>query len=390
MRRRRSRTHDEPKSLGDVLVKLVKMIVAVCILAAVAEVLAGVAMDRIRQGRAAAMPVVTDDEIAQLYGTDHPRLYREVLAEGARLAPAEYAPLVEYRLPAHGGRHFTITSDGYRGNGRDQDLKAAGAKVFVFGGSTTFGAGVPDGETISAYLQDMLRNAGKDAQVFNFGVPSWFSTQERIALERLLTAGIKPDVAVFIDGLSDFQSCQVPDRSAWSARLDEVTHGAERLPLLTELANRSDALALIHWLAGETPVEAPERAAGCSSEADVDKVIHRLDTNRRIIAATAQALGFKAVFVQQPVPTFHYDNTKRPVAVKTEMLSHHMNSAKGYPRMMEMRAAGTLFDTGVLWLAELEPAEGNAYVDTIHYSPVFNRVLAETIGHHILDSALLP
>jgi hypothetical protein len=29
-------------------------------------------------------------------------------------------------------------------------------------------------------------------------------------------------------------------------------------------------------------------------------------------------------------------------------------------------------------------------VDTVHYSPRFNRTLAEAIGRHILDNALLP
>jgi hypothetical protein len=391
MRRRRSKNnHDEPSSLGILLGKIAKLFFALCLLAAAVEALSGLAMDRIRGGRSAAIAPLTDAQIAALYDTDRPLAYREVLAENAALDEAVYEPLVEYRLPARSGKHFTIAPEGYRGNGDPQDLRAPGAKVFVFGGSTAFGTGVSGNETIAAHLQAVLRDAGKGVQVFNFGVPSWFSTQERIALERLLTAGIKPDVAVFVDGLSDFQSCQVPDRSAWSERLDKATRVAARLPFTAEIAARSDAVALVRWLMGEAPAEAPDRGVACSSDAEVDQVIHRLDTNRRMIAATAQSLGFKAVFVQQPVPTFHYDNTRRPVPVRTDMLSHHMNSAKGYPRMMEMRAGGRLLDENVLWLAEAEPSDGNAYVDTVHYSPRFNRLLAEIVGRHILDGALLP
>lgn len=391
MRRRRSRnTSDEPSSLGNFLARIAKLFLVLCLVAVAAELAAGVAMERIRAARATAVPSLTDAQIAVLYHTDQPGLYREVLAEGAGLAEAVYEPLVEYRLPARSGKHFAIAPEGYRLGGEAQDLKAPGAKVFVFGGSTTFGTGVPGGETLPAALQAVLREAGKDVQVFNFGVPSWFSTQERIAFERLLTAGIKPDVAVFVDGLSDFQSCSVPDRSAWSDRIEKAMGVAVKLPLTAELAGRSDAVALARWLGGDAPAEAPDQGVACGSDAEVDQVIQRLDANRRIIAATARALDFKAVFVQQPVPTFHYDNTKRPVPVRTEVLAHHMNSAKGYPRMAEMRAAGRLLDENVLWLAEAEPAEGNAYVDTVHYSPRFNRLLAESIGRHILDAALLP
>lgn len=390
MRRRRSRNHDEPSSLGIFVAKIAKLFLVLCVLLVVVEILSGLAMNHIRHGRTAAVPTLTDQQLVLLYDTDKPRVVRDIQAEDAKLPEAIYEPLVEYSLPQFSGRYFSVTVDGYRGNGHPQSLNTPGAKVFVFGGSTTFGRGVAGDQTIPAYLETVLREQGKDVQVFNFGVPSWTSTQERIALGRLLTAGAKPDVVVFVDGLGDFQSCHMPDRTAWSERIAEALQMSRRMPFLAELVRRSDAVALGQWLVGHPPAEAPDRGDACSSDADVDRVIQRLDTNRRLISGMATAMGFKAVFVQQPVPTYHYDNTKRPVPVDPDLLAHHMNSAKGYPRLMEMRAAGQLFDTNVLWLAETEPADGNAYVDTIHYSPTFNRTLAETIGQYILTNALLP
>lgn len=390
MRRRRSRNHDDDNSLGMTLTKLSQLVLGTAVVLSLAEWGAGLAMGKIRENRAAAIPSLSDQDIARLYDTDNPALYREVLAEGARLGEAVYSPLVEYRLPPRAGRHLNVAADGYRANGEAQDLNAPGAKVFVFGGSTTFGTGVADAETLPAQLGAVLKDAGKDVQVFNFGAPSYYSTQERIALERLLTAGVKPDVAVFVDGLSDFQSCQLPDRTAWSDRIQQATAVASGLPLSGELLQHSDLLALGRWLIGDEPAETPNRAAPCTSDAEVDKVIRRLDTNRRIVSAMADKLGFKALFVQQPVPSYHYDNSKRPVPVNTELLALHQNSAKGYPRMVEMHAAGRLLADSSLWLAELEPAQGNAYVDTVHYSPRFNRTLAEAIGRAIVDAALLP
>ncbi len=394
MRRRRSKNRDEPNSASLAYTSLARFVLGLVLICGLGEVAAGFAMDKIRSNPANQPPVLSDEDIARLYdSTDRTSitLYRRVMKEGADLPQAVYTPFVEYGLPSVTGTYFHVSPQGFRRGAADQSLSAPGQKVFVFGGSTTFGMGVPDQQTIPAFLQQVLDGAGKTAQVFNFGAPSWFSTQERIGLERFLTAGIKPDVAVFIDGLGDFQSCDVPDRSAWSDRLALTTALDAQVPFWTELAQRSNLLAFGNWLiGGDTPAEAPDRAMACSSDADVGRVIARLDTNRRIISALAERLGIKAVFVQQPVPTYHYDNAKRPVPVRSDMLGHHLNSAKGYPRMAEMRAAGTLMDRDLLWLAELEPAEANAYVDTVHYSPAFNRLIAEAIGRHILDNSLLP
>jgi hypothetical protein len=56
--------------------------------------------------------------------------------------------------------------------------------------------------------------------------------------------------------------------------------------------------------------------------------------------------------------------------------------------MAQMRTDGQLWDKGLLWLAELEPEDGNAYIDTIHYSPRFNKAIGQRIAAAILDGGL--
>ncbi len=358
---------------------------------AVVEYASGWALKLIRDKRPAFSTAYSSDDFRKLYDTDDPTRYQEILSESWRQSDTIYSPFVEYRMAPYRGKHFTITEDGYRANGGEpQDLNAPGRKVFVFGGSTAMGIGVADDETIAAYVAKALKAAGRgDVQVFNFGVVSYFSTQERIALERQLTAGVKPDVAVFIDGINDFYYCTVPDVSAWNERLIQLTRARSRMPLALELSYRSNVVQLARHLGGDKSVSVREWGSFCETEADVDKVVLRLDTNRRMIDATAERMGFKALFVQQPVPTYAYDNRKRPFPVKEEMLGYHMNSARGYPKMAQLRAQGQLWEHGLLWLAELEPAaEANAYIDTIHYSPRFNQAIGERIAQAILDGGL--
>lgn len=356
------------------------------------ELVAGWALKAIREKRPAYIADYSDETYRKLYDTDAPDHYRRILAESWREADTVYSPFVEYRMVPHQGKAFSITEDGYRVNGAEpQSLGQPGPKVFVFGGSTTLGLGVADDETIPAAIERALAAAGRDdVKVFNFGALSYYSTPERIALERLLTAGTKPEVAVFIDGAEDFYSCTVPDQSAWNERLAQVTRARSRMPLLVELAHRSHVVQLARHLAGDKSVAVRESGRFCEGDGEIDGVIRRLDTNRRIIDATAERLGFKALFVQQPVPTYAYDNRKRPFPIKEEMLGYHMNAARGYPRMAQLRADGKLWEHGLLWLAEAEPAEGNAYIDIIHYSPRFNRVIGDKIAATLLDGALLP
>lgn len=366
------------------------LLLNVVIAAIVAEWAAGLALKQIRASKPVYMLSYSDAEISALYNTDQPARYREVIGEGWRMGDTVYSPFVEFRMSPHAGKTFTITEDGYRLNRlSEQDLQRPGPKVFVFGGSTTMGSGVRDDETIPAGVERALRAAGRgDVQVFNFGVVSYFSTQEMIALQRLLTAGIKPDVAVFVDGLNDFYYCTVPDQSSWYDRLMQLTRARARMPLGVELANRSNVVQLARALGGDKSVTTREWGSYCQGEGDVRKVIHRLDTNRRMIDAMAERLGFQAVFVQQPVPTYAYDNAKRPVPVKDEMLGYHINAKTGYPLMAEMRNQGTLWTRNLLWLAELQPASQNAYVDTVHYSPAFNDLIGAKVAEEILRRGL--
>lgn len=355
------------------------------------ELISGWVVKLIRDKRPAFSALLSDDDLRKLYNAEDVAPYRQILKENWRQFDTVYTPFVEYRTRETEGKYLNVTEDGIRANGSGRpDPRAEGVKVFVFGGSTTLGAGVPDDETIPAYLEKALGGAGRgDAKVFNFGTVSYHSTQERIALERLLTAGIKPDVAVFIDGDADFYHCAVPDSSAWNERLTQLTRARARQPMWRELAARSHVLQLIGHLSGDKSVLVREWGRFCESDAEVDAVIRRLDTNRRMVDALAERLGFKVLFVQQPVPTFAYDNRKRPFPVKEELMGYHMNAARGYPRLAEMKAAGQLWDKGVLWLAELEPQDGNAYIDAVHYSPAFNKAIGDRIATVLVEGGAL-
>lgn len=326
----------------------------------------------------------TDNELMALYDTDDPNYYREVLAEGWGGGGSPiYTPFVEFRTKPHQSKTVNIHKDGFRTNSRDYvELRDSKKSIFVFGGSTTFGRGVADHETIAAALEKLFRRRiNSDVNVYNFGVPAFYSTQERIYFEALLTRGFVPDAAIFIDGLNDFYFGDVPDKSQWSDDIEEAIGGGNQYGFLDVVRNRSNVLRLLNVLMRK---ESIRTRAGkyLRSQDEIDQVIQRLDANRRIIDGIATEFGIKVVFVQQPIPTYHFDNRRRPIEYPQSQLVYHTNSGKGYERFELRRQQGTVFSKNVLWLQELEIPQ-NQYVNTVHYSPQFSQAIAEDVFKHM-------
>ncbi|CAA7619783.1 SGNH/GDSL hydrolase family protein [Magnetospirillum sp. UT-4] len=390
MRRRRNRTRPEQTVLGPLIAVTAKLALALLLALAAAE--GGSALALRLMGPEAEMrpPLPSPEDVARLYDTTDYHLYQEALAETRAAAATVYAPFAERRTAPFTGRRATVSPEGVRGDGAPQDLRAESAKVFVFGGSTVFGIGVPDAETLPAQLETALKEAGKEVQVFNFGTDGHHSTAARITLEQLLVAGHRPDVAVFVEGLEDFVHCAAVDAGPSSARLAEALRGAQPLTVAGAVAELSRTARLMRHLAGKAAERRAAEAGGCSGGDAIERAALRLDANRRLLSAIAERMGFAVVFVQQPVPFFHYDQSRRPQAARTEPTGRYQGVAAGYARLAEMRAAGEAWEPQLLWLAELEPAEGNAYIDAVHYSPRFARTIADAVAGHILASGRLP
>ena len=76
--------------------------------------------------------------------------------------------------------------------------------IVFFGGSTTFGWLSTDEKTIPSFFSKNLATENKNYCVFNFGSPWFYSKQENNYLIDLIERNtIKPDIAIFIDGVNE-------------------------------------------------------------------------------------------------------------------------------------------------------------------------------------------
>jgi hypothetical protein len=317
----------------------------------------------------------------------------------------EYEPFTGFRPVPRRDRFTTIDPNGFRPvPGQAPWPPAADTfNLFLFGGSTMMGAGVPDGDTIAAHLQKAMATCDRPVAVYNFGRGFYFSTQERVLFEQLLLAGITPDATFFFDGLNDFYFADgrpryTPELTDFFARQSETPPPWSARAALASVARAMPAVELAsRWGyvdLGDTPfpTASPEPADSASAAARVERVLDRWQINARLIRAAAQAVDRPVRFVWQPVPTYGYDVTRLNVYRPGVDLfgAAHSLSAAGYPIAAARHRDGRL-GSDVLWLGEIQRTRAeNLYVDAVHYTGAFSREIAGRLFEYGAREKLIP
>ncbi|NQU60441.1 MAG: SGNH/GDSL hydrolase family protein [Rhodospirillales bacterium] len=304
----------------------------------------------------------------------------------------EYEPMAQFREAPFKGRYVNVSEHGFR-QGKEPGVWPPSPdtfNIFVFGGSTTFGYGLPDWQTIPAVLEKKLRAKGvKNISVYNFGRGYFFSTHEMLLFQRLLMEGHVPSMAVFIDGMNDFYHL---DREfIWSDKLKESIAGTQ-ITGMKVFRNGLDLLPTIRlmkflyrYLGSDGKKDKKIIAeqsikkivkTGSDPEA-ATKVLTRFIQNQKMIRTLAGSYGVEAVFVWQPTPLYKYDLSKHPFAGSIH--KSHKKSATGY------KTARQWFDKGRLspdmaWCADIhERSDRTDYVDSMHYTAAFTETVVECI-----------
>ena len=120
-----------------------------------------------------------------------------------------------------------INSEGFRGPEFTKDKMLNTYRIFVIGGSTTFGSGVLDNQTFPYYLQTMFDEANLNfkVEVINAGWPfSWSLTETDLIKSTLLE--YEPDQFIVFDGWNDLvqvkKAHQKASATKWKDRWMEI------------------------------------------------------------------------------------------------------------------------------------------------------------------------
>ncbi len=302
--------------------------------------------------------------------------------------PYSYEPYTQFSESAFTGRYVNVSPHGFRLT-RDQGPWPPDDEhltIFIFGGSTTFGYGLPDNQTVASYLQQALSKTKDSAFVYNFGRGHYFSTQERMLFEQLLADGFRPDIAIFVDGLNDFSHPR--GEPHFTRQLEDfftkpggLSRSLASLPV-ARLADSFRILARRRALRGRQVNERLLEDEAYIDAALIASVNNRYLHNKSVVEATTAGRGVETLFVWQPVPTYNYDIEHH--LFRDALSPRHMHTRAGYRSMKELVARDQL-GKNFLWCADLQMGiEEPLYVDAVHYGRDLTRRLATAIAEEMV------
>jgi hypothetical protein len=243
--------------------------------------------------------------------------------------------------------------------------------VYFFGGSTMWGTGVDDANTIPSLVRQL---GGFRSQ--NYGEGAYTAHQGLLLLIELLQDGHRPDIVVFYDGVNEVaQKCRselTPKSHAREARISAALRAtsADKTYDLRYMAG--PLLAAAQGLADALGLRRLETTFNCNTDVRkaqqiADNLIQDWDVARRLV----ESYGGRFVGILQPVA--YYSDTKKDHVRFPDLQKRQYEAV--YPLIREKMAGwpGLHDFTGVLDHDEY------IYIDFCHVSPNGNRYIAQKL-----------
>jgi lysophospholipase L1-like esterase len=261
--------------------------------------------------------------------------------------------------------------------------------IWMFGGSTLFGLGVPDMATIPSYLsQDLNSTSTTCFLISNFGVEGYLTNQELIQLVELLKRGQRPDLAIFYDGVNDSDAAVSPGTPNAHLEFGLIKSRVEgsiasKLDFLRKSSTIQMAGALAARLRHDDSGALPPSEVSARASAAVDNY----EANIRAARMLGQAYNFKVYSFWQPSLAF---GRKPLVPFEQQLWDIGPDSSAATPfrilrAVNEEAASRSPQNSGFVFLGHLfDSVKEPIYVDDhMHLGPRGNQIVADAMAKWI-------
>jgi hypothetical protein len=288
--------------------------------------------------------------------------------------------------------------------------------TWFFGGSTAFGNGVSDDETIASFLNQL----DTSTTYINFGAPSFHQKMEIEKLILLLQKGYRPSRVIFLDGLNDlykltesnFNPFETPNRSI-NAYAHDFSIGSiginknlfyalpvvkryyeylayrmvkkgnitpEMLDNIYEANSLYNTQPFLHHHLAEVQLQQPKNTIVTTA-----KVFKYYKENLILLDALSKTYHFEYAIFLQPIGLFLPTNSFiKDTSVMKNSYRLYKNVAPVYQRItsaVRQHQLPRFYD-----LSSAHQLCPNPYVDLTHYSKSMNKKLAELILLYVNNS----
>jgi hypothetical protein len=283
-----------------------------------------------------------------------------------------------------------------------------GIRVFLLGGSTSWGTGVPDSETVATYLlRSISREMSRPVELLNLSQVGYVSTQELIELEIQLRDGNVPDVAIFLDGFNEVFTAYQSGRAGVHQNFletAELLEGRSPQPSLASLSWHATNVSMLMDLvtrSGAFGVHGAEDLVtygllGVDSDSLATEIVRICRGNYELARRLGESYGFSCVFAWQPTIW----TGAKPLA--PEEVGIYEGEFPGYEFAADTAMTGLLRDCYALYertmcdsLGEgtlagvFDTAPARVYTDPtgVHLNALGDSLLAECIAAMVMREA---
>jgi len=343
----------------------------------------------------------------QLYGGKSVNTIIAILAESPNV---KSHPVLQFMTQPVSGSYFNTGFEGCRYNSLVNNHNAAqyvNGGSWLLGGSTAFGFGLPDDETLGYFLNQLDTNN----HWINFATPSYHQKLEIEKMILLLQKGYRPKRVIFLDGLNDltklvssqFEPAETPGKPfhAFSHEFSVENLKINKNLLYTlpivRLYYEYRAEYLIKKLHSDTSVSEDiynssslyhtqpylfyliqEGSNKPVTPALLEKTAQYYLQNLDLIDNLSKAYGFEYTVFFQPNGIFY---TKNVFAASQQLLVNNLHNYaaiqamhKHIKHLVAQRTFKHFYD-----ISSLDQQCSNPYIDLTHYSMTMNKLLAHAM-----------
>jgi hypothetical protein len=311
-----------------------------------------------------------------------------------------WQPYVYFRQKPFQGTTINIGTDGRRatwqslpGN-RGRSGPKGSIKLLMLGGSSLWGFGARDDQTIPSIVARELDRRGYGVEVKNVAEIGYTTTQELVALMRELQAGYRPDVVAFYDGVNDTTSAFLESEAGLTTNeanrrkefnlLQSPGRLAAALSrkLLLDSGSYRFALAVRRKL-GTNQATLPSAVTDESMRALAERAVQTYEANVAIVESLSRSYGFQPLFFWQPTV---FDKPTLVAFERDEAAKFRWSApmfAAVYGRIRSSR--GLKADRAFHDLSQLfAGTEGLVFIDYCHTTETANAPIAAEIVRSVI------
>ncbi len=291
---------------------------------------------------------------------------------------SEYKSYIGWRRLPFKGETINIDKNGIRYTPQSESVTDNSLTVAFLGGSTMWGTGVNDENTIPAFFSKISHGRYRTV---NLGESNYRAFQGFIFLKQQIDKGLQPDIAIAYDGVNEVHG--------FRPELEPSSHGREdQIRSVMKGQDRGRDLSLRNFLLG--PIEAfiPKLKNRFGTQVVYDlsderagQVAKALLDSWMSTKALAEQNGALFIAVLQP-----------NVAVGNPQLDHlEIDSAavepyrRLYPMILKLLQGSEYRDLAnhFIDLSSAFDVNEYIYIDNIHVSPNGNKIIAQKIYNRV-------